>query len=108
VTSTSPANNATNVGRTANITVTFSEAMTASTISATTIVLKNSGGTVIAAPVTYNATSHVATINPTATLGLSTTYTLTILGGATDPRVKDAAGNAMAANKVITFKTGLL
>jgi len=33
---------------------------------------------------------------------------VTIRGGTTDPRVKDSAGNAMSANRVWSFTTGLL
>ena len=46
-----------------------------------------------------------ATLDPTADLAPATTYTATVRGGATDPRVKDAAGNALAANVVWSFTT---
>jgi hypothetical protein len=59
----------------------------------------------IAATVTYNATTRVATLTPSAALAGSTTYTATVKGGATDPRVKDLAGNALAANQTWSFTT---
>ncbi len=42
---------------------------------------------------------------PNGALALSTTYTATVKGGATDPRVKDAAGNAMTASVTWSFTT---
>src|SRR5205823_300369 len=43
---------------------------------------------------------------PTANLANSTTYTAILKGGATDPRIKDLAGNALAANFSWSFTTG--
>jgi hypothetical protein len=105
VTTLVPASGATNVGRSANIVVTFSEAMTASTINTNTLQLRNSAGTLIAAVVTYNSATRQATLNPNPTLAAQTNHTVTVKGGSTDPRVKDLAGNAMAADRVWTFRT---
>jgi Bacterial Ig-like domain len=99
----SPAVGATGVSRTANITVTFNEAMTASTITTSTIQLRDPANNLIAGVVSYNSTTRVATLNPTPTLAASTVYTARVLGGATG--VKDAAGNALAADSVWTFTT---
>jgi hypothetical protein len=103
VTSTSPAAGAIGVNGTANVTATFNEAMDAATINATTIELRDASNALVPAVVTYNATTRVATLNPTPTLNQAAVYTATVRGGATDPRVKDAAGNAMAANQVWSF-----
>jgi methionine-rich copper-binding protein CopC len=105
VTSTSPIGAATGISRTANITVTFSEAMTATTINAATIELRTPAGVVVASVVSYNATNRRATLNPNPTLSALTTYTVLVRGGANDPRVQDAAGNALAADRVWTFTT---
>jgi len=105
VTSTSPASGATGVSRTANITATFSEAMDATTISTSTVELRNPVNALVAAAVTYNATSRVVTLNPTSSLTAATTYTVTVKGGTTEPRVKDAAGNALANSRVWSFTT---
>ena len=43
--------------------------------------------------------SNIATLTPNAALANSANYTVTVRGGATDPRVKDAAGNALAAQR---------
>ena len=47
--------------------------------------------------------TRVATLTPSQALGGSTSYTSTIIGGSAG--VKDAAGNAMAANYVASFTT---
>ena len=83
VTLTSPSNAATGVPGTANVTATFSEAMDATTINSTTFELRDPGNNLVAAAVTYSATTRVATLNPTPTLTPLTTYTATIKGGAT-------------------------
>ena len=58
------------------------------------------------ATVTYHATNRIATLLPLSNLAFSTTYTALVKGGATDPRVKDPAGNALAASATWTFTTG--
>lgn len=101
VSSTTPANGATNVAISTTVTATFSEAMDATTISGTTFTLKTTvGATTVAGTVSYNAGTRTATFTPTSPLANNTSYTATITTG-----VKDAAGNAMVANKVWAFTT---
>ncbi len=102
MTGTSPAAGATGVAVTANVTGTFSEAMNASTVTSGTFTL-TTGTTTVPAAVSYNSTNNVATLNPTADLAASTTYTATIKGGSTG--VKDVAGNALASDRTWTFTT---
>ncbi|MBT2513741.1 Ig-like domain-containing protein [Arthrobacter sp. ISL-30] len=102
VTETSPAADARDVAVTANVTGTFSEAMDLSTVTPTTFTLTKEGTTTpVTADVTYNGT--VATLNPDTDLAAGTKYTATIKGGSSG--VKDAAGNALAADKTWTFTT---
>ncbi|WP_251041710.1 Ig-like domain-containing protein [Arthrobacter sp. ISL-30] len=102
VTETSPAADARDVAVTANVTGTFSEAMNPSTVTPTTFTLTKEGTTTpVTADVTYNGT--VATLNPDTDLAAGTKYTATIKGGSSG--VKDAAGNALAADKTWTFTT---
>ncbi|HEV8348412.1 MAG TPA: DUF4082 domain-containing protein [Vicinamibacterales bacterium] len=103
VTSVAPANGATGVSTTATVTATFSEAMNASTITTGTFVLRNPSNAVVAATVSYNATTRVATLDPSQPLSGSTTYTATITGGSAG--VNDAAGNPLANNVVWSFTT---
>ena len=53
----------------------------------------------------YSATNRRVTLNPNSNLAALTTYTVTVRGGATDPRVKDVSGNALATNRTWSFST---
>ena len=97
VTVTNPLNNATGVARNKVVAITFSEAMTSSTINTTTFTLKQ-GTTALAGTVTY--AGMTATFKPTVLLLAATVYTATITTGA-----KDLADNALAANSEFTFTT---
>ena len=99
VVSTSPANGATGVILNTTVTATFSSVMAPGTINTTTFTLMGPAGAVAGA-VAYSGTT--ATFTPSASLAASTLYTGTITTGATDP-----GGNALAANYVWTFTTGL-
>ena len=90
VTGRTPAANATNVARTTNVAVKFSEPVTG--INTTTVRLTNPAGTNVAAAVTYNATTRTATLNPSATLAAGTRYTVRLSNG-----IKDARSNPLTA-----------
>ncbi|WP_230117464.1 peroxidase family protein [Arthrobacter sp. Bi83] len=99
VASVTPAIGATNVGRTANVTVRYSEPVT--NVSTSTVVLRRGSltGPVVTATVTYNAATRTATLNPSATLVANTTYTMATSS------VLDLAGNPLAFRSW-TFRTG--
>jgi len=97
VSSTNPANGATGV---AVITATFSEPMSASTITAATFSVAGPGAVDVPGNVTYNSLIDMASFTPTSPLADGTTYSATISVGA-----RDAAGNAMASSTVWTFRT---
>ncbi|HUX95786.1 MAG TPA: Ig-like domain-containing protein [Bacteroidales bacterium] len=97
VNSTDPLNNATEIAADKTVAFTFSEAMNASTINASTLTLTQ-GTTPVAGTVGYS--DMTATFTPSANLAAGTTYTATVTTG-----VKDLAGNALAANLVWTFTT---
>ena len=103
VTTIAPASGAAAVALSSTVAATFSEAMNAGTISGSTFQLRNPGGTAVAATVTYNTSTRVATLTPSAALATSTTYTATVTGGAAG--VKDSAGNALATNRTWSFTT---
>ncbi|HEY1600689.1 MAG TPA: DUF4082 domain-containing protein, partial [Pirellulales bacterium] len=103
VTAFNPANGATNVATSAPLTVSFSEALNAATITSSTVTLRNSSNVTIPVTVTYNAATNTATLTPTSPLSYATTYTITVAGGANG--VKDIAGNALVANDTSTFAT---
>lgn len=101
VTGVTPASGATGVSPNTNIQISFSEDVQPSTITTANITLKTtSGGTAVAGAVAYNATTHVATFQPSAALAQSTSYTLTVTG------IKDIAGNTLAAPFTSSFTTG--
>jgi hypothetical protein len=97
VTSTNPADNATNFFLNKSINATFSEAMNANTINNSTFTIAGVAGTV-----SYDTSTHIGTFNPIADLAPNTTYTATISKGA-----RDAAGNAMANAFSWSFTTGV-
>lgn len=105
VTTVTPASGATGVAVSTTVTATFSEAMDATTISTSTIELRNSASALVSAAVAYNSSTRVATLTPSAALASGATYTVTVKGGSTDPRVKDTSGNALASNRVWSFTT---
>jgi hypothetical protein len=94
ITTRAPASGGTAVAVGSNITATFGEAVTG--VSGTTFVLRNAAGTAVAAAVTYDATTRVATLNPTANLPAEARYTATLTGGAA--AIRDTAGNPLATS----------
>jgi methionine-rich copper-binding protein CopC len=100
VTTESPAPGTTGVATNSSVTATFNGAVQASTITATSFVLKSPTGAVIPATVGYNSTTDTATLTPSALLANSLTYTATISG------ITNAAGYSMTAPSSWSFTTG--
>jgi WD40 repeat protein len=105
VSSNSPSNGATDVSTVTSVTATFSEPIDGTTINTNTFELRDQANALVAATVTYNVANSTATLTPSSSLALGTTYSATIKGGETDPRVKDRVGNALAANFTWSFTT---
>ena len=105
VTASTPAGGAASVPTSTTVTARFSELLDVATIGAATFELRDAANAVVPASVTYNTGSSVATLTPTAPLAAATAYTAVLRGGGTDPRVKDVAGNALAASVSWTFTT---
>jgi Ice-binding-like/Bacterial Ig-like domain len=101
VLSSVPANGATGVPVAQTIAATFSTAMNASTINASTFTLTAPGGASVTGAVAYSGTT--ATFTPATNLAGQTLYTATITAGAKDP-----GGNGLATNFVWTFTTGTI
>lgn len=100
VTATTPANNATNVSVSAPLTATFSEALSASAVSAASFTLSDGANN---ATGTISYSGMTATFTPDPNLAFSTTYTATITAS-----VKDAAGNTMSGDYSWTFTTSAI
>lgn len=95
--SVAPASGANSVALSTSITATFSEPMTASTITTTNFTVKQ-GMIDIAGTVTYSG--NTATFKPAAALSGMMPYTATITNG-----VKDLAGNALVTSYSWNFTT---
>src|SRR6185436_12089010 len=107
VASTTPVNNATNVGPTTDMTAVFSEAMDPASLTAATFILRTKqGNNPVAATVSYDPIARRATLHPTASLASLTAYRATVRGTATG--VKDLAGNPLVVDYSWTFTSGQL
>ena len=103
ITGRTPAGGTTGVPAGTTVTATFSEALDPATINSSTFELRDAANALVPAAVSYVAATLTATLTPSAPLTASATYTATFRGGATDPRVKDVAGNALAASSSWSF-----
>jgi hypothetical protein len=100
-TSRTPASGAVGASRTANVTATFSENVAGATAANVSLKVGTlTTGATVASVVTYNATTHVVSINPNATLPANTQFTVRLTGGITD-----IAGNPLTATQW-SFTTG--
>ncbi len=103
VLSVAPAPGATDVAIGAAVTATFSENVDANTINTSTFQLRGPSNALVPGTVTYDGSTRVATLHPSAPLDYLTIYTARVVGGASG--VKDPAANALAADFVWTFTT---
>jgi len=99
VVSVLPASGATGVAVNTVVTATFSEAMSASTITTSNFTLK-AGTTPVSGSVAYNSSTYTATFTPSANLTPNTTYTATL-----STAITDAAGNPLASAYSWSFTT---
>lgn len=99
VNSTTPLHAAQDVGHTVAITATFSEAMDATTLTATTFTVQSPEGPVPGI-VTYDAASHVATFSFQNSIAGLTPYTATL-----STAIKDSFGIPLAAAYSWNFTT---
>ncbi len=103
VVSTIPATGRTDVGRSLPLSVTFSEAMGAGTVSNSTFQLRDSTNVLVPAVVTHVTGSNTATLQPSVILAPAAAYTATIKGGQNG--VKDRSGNPLGADYTWSFTT---
>jgi methionine-rich copper-binding protein CopC len=92
----SPAAGATGVPTSSGVAATFSEAVQASSVA---VALRDSANNLVAGTVSYDTTTHVASLQTGTHLTVSTTYTASA-------QATDLAGNAMAAPSTWSFTTG--
>jgi hypothetical protein len=103
VVATIPADGSAGVFADANASARFSEALDPATVDGSTVQLRDAAAQVVPATVAWDATTTSAVLDPSATLAYSSTYTVTVLGGASG--VTDVAGNPLAADVTWTFTT---
>jgi len=100
VASTSPPDADTNVPITTKVTATFAADMDATTITSSSFTLRQPGGTIVPATVSYDATSRTATLTPSAQLANAVTYTAKL-----DTTVKNVTGRALPVAYTWVFTT---
>ena len=103
ISAVSPKNLVIGVNKYASVIAHFSEEIDPSTITANTFYLRDANNNNVSASISYINSSLTAILDPTSLLSNSTTYTAQIMGG--QPRIKDLAGNPLAANYIWTFTT---
>ena len=100
VTDQSPAAGATGISIATNVTATFDRALNPATVTTANVTLTPSGGSAVAATVSYNASAQQLTLTPTALLTPNKLYTARISTGVTA-----TDGAALAAAVTWTFTT---
>jgi YVTN family beta-propeller protein len=96
VTSTKPANAATDASLSTTIQATFSDSMDATTINSSTFFMSGS----VTGTVTYDSATKTAQFKPLKDLEKNTTYTVTLTTG-----IRNSLGNALASNYTWNFTT---
>ena len=105
VVSVSPVNNAMGVSTSASVTAVFSESLSPSSVTGSTVFLR-AGATTVPATLSYAAGSTAVTLTPSSALSASTVYTVTLKGGTGG--IRDASGNALAVDYVWSFTTAAI
>jgi hypothetical protein len=105
VSSVAPISGALGINLNAVVRATFSESIDPITIETATFELSNASNQIVPATVSYNVGTRTATLTPSSPLSYSTLYTAILRGGLTNPRIRDIAGNALAADYTWSFNT---
>jgi len=105
VLATTPPNGAGNVNVGGTVEATFNEALDPASVTASTFSVTGPGGAVVPATVAYDPLSGTATLTVTAALRFGSTYTATLAGGTSGPRIRDLAGNPLSSSRTWTFST---
>jgi hypothetical protein len=102
VSAVTPTAGAIGVPLTTTVTVTFSEAMTAASVTTNTFILRDALNALVPAAVTYDINTLTATLVPAAPLMHSAIYAATVKGDAGG--VTDLAGNPLAGDYTWSFR----
>src|SRR5205807_2055887 len=102
VTGSTPANGSTGVSRSTAVTATFSRAMDSTTLPSGFTLTAAGASSPVAATVTYNSTTNIATLQPSVPLDATTTYTAKV-----DTTVRATDGTFVASPVTWSFATAL-
>ncbi|HEV3417933.1 MAG TPA: DUF4082 domain-containing protein, partial [Pirellulales bacterium] len=105
VNSITPANQATGVATSAAVQIKFNTAMDPTTLTSSTLLLRNSSNSAVPTTIAYDSNSQIATLTPSAALANGATYSVVVKGGAAG--VTDTAGDEMATDLTSTFTTAV-
>lgn len=101
---TTPLNGDTGVSPATSVSAVFNESLDSVSVGSTSFELRDAGGNLLVAEVTYQASGRTAVLTPAEPLAYNSTYTATIKG--LPDGVRDRAGNILAADHSWTFGTG--
>jgi hypothetical protein len=103
---TAPAAGATGVSTGTTVSATFNEVLDPATVNTNTVSLRDAAGAVVSTALRYDVATRTVTLTPAGALKPSSRYTVQLRGGSADPRLKDSAGNPLAASVSWSFTTG--
>jgi hypothetical protein len=103
VVSTVPSAGAVGVGVAQDVRATFSKPLDPASVGAASFALREAGGALVPATVTYEAAASRAVLRPASLLAYSATYTATVVGG--PDGVRDLAGQPLAEDLAWSFTT---
>jgi hypothetical protein len=105
VVSTTPVRDANNVPTGIALGATFSEALRPDRVNGSTVRLTDVNNNPVPVTISYAPISFTIAIAPQAPLQPAQTYTVTLKGGASDPRILDWAGTPLASDYTWSFTT---
>ncbi len=103
VTSVAPAEDESEVGLNAGVTVVFNESLAVASINNDTIQLRDAANALVPASITYAPGTFTVVLSPSNIFHLGETYTLRVKGGAGG--VSDISGNLLANDFTASFTT---
>ncbi|MFN3408680.1 MAG: DUF4082 domain-containing protein [Limisphaerales bacterium] len=101
IVSVSPTNTATGVSPATGVSVTFSEAMLASSLTTNNIRLLTAASNLVPASLSYNPATYTVSLQPSNALSLGATYLIDVRGGSNG--VADLSTNWLAASAQTSF-----
>jgi hypothetical protein len=105
VVSTTPERDAKNVPTGVALGATFSEALRSDTVNASTVELTDEENHPVPVNISYAPISFTIALAPQAPLQPAQKYTVTLRGGAAEPRIRDWAGTPLASDYAWSFTT---